>query len=201
MDAIFSYMEKYDYENLFFCQDKELNFKAVIAIHDTTLGPATGDCRMWNRYDSEMDAIEDALRLARGMTYKYAAAGVNLGGGKAIIIGDPNRRDREPVFRVLGKFINRLGGRYITGEDVGMTLKDMEYIRMETEHVVTLPSYLGGGAGDIAPMTAFGVVRAMQACCRKVYGSDSLTGKRSIKRKVIIAFRSVTLDPRLPQAD
>jgi len=148
-----------------------------------------------------MDAIEDALRLARGMTYKYAAAGVNLGGGKAIIIGDPNRRDREPVFRALGKFINRLGGRYITGEDVGITLKDMEYIRMETEHVVTLPSYLGGGAGDIAPMTAFGVVRAMQACCRKVYGSDRLTGKRSIKRKVIIAFRSVTLDPRLPQAD
>jgi len=177
MDAIFSYMQKYDYENLFFCQDKELNFQAVIAIHDTTLGPATGGCRMWNRYDSEMDAIEDALRLARGMTYKYAAAGVNLGGGKAIIIGDPNRRDREPVFRVLGKFINRLGGRYITGEDVGTTLKDMEYIRMETEHVVTLPTYLGG-AGDIAPMTAFGVVRAMQACCRKVYGSDSLEGKR-----------------------
>ncbi len=177
MDAIFSYMEKYDYENLFFCQDKELNFKAVIAIHDTTLGPATGGCRMWNRYDSEMDAIEDALRLARGMTYKYAAAGVNLGGGKAIIIGDPNRRDREPVFRVLGKFINRLGGHYITGEDVGTTLKDMEYIRMETEHVVTLPTYLGG-AGDIAPMTAFGVVRAMQACCEKVYGDDSLAGKR-----------------------
>lgn len=177
MDAIFDYMEKYDYENLFFCQDKELNFKAVIAIHDTTLGPATGGCRMWNRYDSEMDAIEDALRLARGMTFKYAAAGVNLGGGKAIIIGDPKRRDREPVFRVLGKFINRLGGIYITGEDVGTTLQDMEYIRMETEHVVTLPTYLGG-AGDIAPMTAFGVLRAMQACCRKVYGSDSLEDKR-----------------------
>jgi leucine dehydrogenase len=177
MDAIFKYMEKYDFENLFFCQDKELDFKAVIAIHDTTLGPATGGCRMWNRYGSEFEAVEDALRLARGMTYKYAAAGVNLGGGKAIIIGDPSRRDREPVFRVLGKFINRLGGQYITGEDVGTTLQDMEYIRMETEHVVTLPTYLGG-AGDIAPMTALGVVRAMQACCQKVYGSDSLADKR-----------------------
>ena len=177
MDAIFDYMKKYDYENLFFCQDKALDFKAVIAIHDTTLGPATGGCRMWNKYAGEMEAIEDALRLARGMTYKYAAAGVNLGGGKAVIIGDPRRKDREPVFRVLGKFINRLGGRYITGEDVGTTLADMEYIRMETEYVVTLPTYLGG-AGDIAPMTALGTLRAMQACCKRVFGSDSLEDKR-----------------------
>jgi leucine dehydrogenase len=169
-------MEQYDYENLLLCQDKALNFKAIIALHDTTLGPATGGCRMW-RYENEMDAIEDALRLARGMTYKYAAAGVNLGGGKAVIIGDPKRTDREPVFRALGKFINRLGGIYITGEDVGTTLRDMEYIRMETEYVVTLPTYLGG-AGDIAPMTAFGTIRAMEACCKRVYGSDSLEGKR-----------------------
>ncbi|HUT70678.1 MAG TPA: Glu/Leu/Phe/Val dehydrogenase dimerization domain-containing protein [Desulfatiglandales bacterium] len=176
MESIFEYMEKYDYENLLLCQDKTLDFKAVIAIHDTTLGPATGGCRMW-QYDSEMDAIEDALRLSRGMTYKYAAAGVNLGGGKAVIIGDPSRKDREPIFRALGKFINRLGGKYITGEDVGTTLKDMEYIRMETEHVVTLPTYLGG-AGDIAPMTAFGTIRSMQACCNRVYGSTSLEDKR-----------------------
>ncbi len=170
-------MKHYDFENLFFCQDKALDFMAVIAIHDTTLGPATGGCRMWKDYHSEMDAIEDALRLARGMTYKYAAAGVNLGGGKAVIFGDPKRKDREPVFRALGKFINRLGGKYITGEDVGTTLQDMEYIRMETEYVVTLPTYLGG-AGDISPMTAFGTIRAMQACCNKVYGSDSLNGKK-----------------------
>jgi len=175
MRSILGYMEKYDYENLLFCQDRTLNIKAVIAIHDTTLGPATGGCRLW-QYDNEMDAIEDALRLARGMTYKYAAAGVNLGGGKAVVIGDPKRKDREALFRTLGKFINRLGGKYITGEDVGTTLKDMEYIRMETEHVVTLPTYLGG-AGDISPMTAFGVIRAMQACCKHVYGSDSLEGK------------------------
>ena len=176
MDSILNYMEKYDYENLLFCQDRTLDFKAIIAVHDTTLGPATGGCRMW-QYDSEMDAIEDALRLARGMTYKYAAAGVNLGGGKAVIVGDPNRKDREPIFRLLGKFINRLDGKYITGEDVGTTLKDMEYIHMETEYVVTLPTYLGG-AGDIAPMTAFGTIRAMQACCYRVYGSDSLEGKK-----------------------
>jgi leucine dehydrogenase len=176
METILGYMEKYDYENLLLCQDKALDFKAIIAIHDTTLGPATGGCRMW-QYDSEMDAIEDALRLSRGMTYKYAAAGVNLGGGKAVIIGDPSRKDREPIFRALGKFINRLGGKYITGEDVGTTLKDMEYIRMETEHVVTLPTYLGG-AGDIAPMTAFGTIRSMQACCNHVYGSTSMEGKR-----------------------
>ncbi|HDM09024.1 MAG: Glu/Leu/Phe/Val dehydrogenase [Deltaproteobacteria bacterium] len=175
MDSILAYMERYDYEHLFICQDKTLNFKAVIAIHDTTLGPATGGCRMW-QYGDEMEAIEDALRLARGMTYKYAAAGVNLGGGKAVILGDPHRKDREPVFRLLGKFIDRLGGLYITGEDVGTTLKDMEYIRMETPHVVTLPSYLGG-AGDIAPMTAFGVIRAMQACCNKVFGSNTIDGK------------------------
>jgi leucine dehydrogenase len=177
MQAIFEYMEKYDYENLFFCQDRALDFKAIIAIHDTTLGPATGGCRMWNGYGNEMEAIEDALRLARGMTYKYAAAGVNLGGGKAVIIADPKRKDREPVFRALGKFIDRLGGKYITGEDVGTTLQDMEYIRMETAHVVTLPTYLGG-AGDIAPMTAYGTIRAMQACCNRVFGSDSLEGKK-----------------------
>jgi leucine dehydrogenase len=162
MESIFGFMENYDYENVFFCQDKELNFKAIIALHDTTLGPATGGCRMW-QYPNEMDAVEDALRLARGMTYKYAAAGVNLGGGKAVIIGDPKRKDREPLFRTLGKFINRLGGKYITGEDVGTTLKDMEYIRMETEHVVTLPIYLGGagchlrcGLRHLLPLCSWG---------------------------------------------
>jgi leucine dehydrogenase len=172
MESILSYMEKYDFENLLICQDRAIGFKAVIAIHDTTLGPATGGCRMW-QYTSEMEAMEDAFRLARGMTYKYAAAGVNLGGGKAVIIGDPYRKDREPVFRVLGKFINRLDGKYITGEDVGTTLRDMEYIRMETPFVVTLPTYLGG-AGDIAPMTAFGTVQAMRACAKEIFGTDNL---------------------------
>jgi leucine dehydrogenase len=176
VDGIFDYLSSYDYENVFLCQDKTVGLRAVIVIHDTTLGPATGGCRMWT-YDSDWDAIEDALRLARGMTYKYAAAGVNLGGGKTVVIGDPKRRDREALFRTLGRFINRLGGKYYTGEDVGTTLEDMEYIRMETEYVVTLPTYLGG-AGPISPMTAFGVIQAMRACCKEVYGSDQLRGKR-----------------------
>jgi leucine dehydrogenase len=176
VEGIFDYLSKYDYENVFLCQDRAVGLKAVIAIHDTTLGPATGGCRMWT-YNSDWEAIEDALRLARGMTYKYAAAGVNLGGGKTVVIGDPRRRDREALFRTLGRFINRLGGKYYTGEDVGTTLEDMEYIYMETEYVVTLPTYLGG-AGPISPMTAFGVIQAMRACCREVYGDDGLREKR-----------------------
>ncbi len=176
MDSIFRYMAEYDHGNLFLCQDRALDFKAVIAIHDTTLGPAGGGVRMW-MYDHEMEALEDCLRLARGMTYKYAAAGVNMGGGKAVIIGDPKRRDREPVFRALGKFINRLGGKYWTGEDVGTTLEDMEFIRMETEYVITLPTYLGG-AGAISPLTAYGAIRALQACAVKVWNSESLEGRK-----------------------
>ena len=140
---LFDYMGKYKYENLFLCQDEEVDFKAVIAIHSTAFGPATGGTRMW-KYDSELDAIEDAMRLARGMTYKYAAAGVNLGGGKAVILADPKRPDREVVFRTLGKFINRLGGKFYAGEDVGTTLNDMEYMFMETPYMITLPEYLGG---------------------------------------------------------
>ncbi len=176
MDSIFQYMTDYDFENVFLCQDKKLDFKAVIVIHDTTLGPAGGGVRLW-QYNNEMEAIEDCLRLGRGMTYKFAAAGVNMGGGKAVIMGDPKRTDREPVFRALGKFINRLGGKYWTGEDVGTTLDDMEFIRMETEYVITLPTYLGG-AGAISPMTAYGSIRALQACANRVWGSDSLEGKK-----------------------
>ena len=175
-DGILSYMEKYKHEHLFFCQDEELDFKAILAIHSTLLGPAGGGTRMW-KYDSEIDAIEDALRLSRGMTYKYAAAGVNLGGGKTVIIADPKRPDREVIFRALGRFINRLGGIYYTGEDVGTTLEDMEYIAMETPYVITLPEYYGG-IGPISPMTAFGVLQAMRASAKEVFGSDDLSGKK-----------------------
>ncbi len=173
--AIFEYMKKYGHENLFFCQDDKTDFQAVIAIHSTALGPAAGGTRMW-QYDNEMDAIEDALRLARSMTYKYAAAGANMGGGKAVIIADPKREDREVIFRTLGRFINRLGGKFYTGEDVGTTLKDMEYLHMETPYVITLPQYLGG-LGPISPLTAFGVVQGMRACAKAVFGSDDLRGK------------------------
>ena len=175
MESILAYMERYDYENVFICQDRSVGLRAVIAIHDTTLGPATGGTRMWT-YRSEMDAIEDALRLARGMTYKYAAAGVNLGGGKCVVIGDPRREKSEMLFRALGRFINRLGGIYLTGEDVGTTLREMEYMRMETPYVVTLPASWGG-AGPIGGATAFGVVQGMKACANAVYGGDSLDGR------------------------
>ncbi len=175
MESILAYMERYDYENVFICQDRTVGLRAVIAIHDTTLGPATGGTRMWT-YPSEMDAIEDALRLARGMTYKYAAAGVNLGGGKCVVIGDPRREKSEMLFRALGRFINRLGGLYMTGEDVGTTLREMEYMRMETPYVVTLPASWGG-AGPIGGATAFGVVQGMKACAKAVYTTDSLDGR------------------------
>ncbi|HEX4835282.1 MAG TPA: Glu/Leu/Phe/Val dehydrogenase dimerization domain-containing protein [bacterium] len=175
MESILEYMERYDYENLFICQDRSVGLRAIIAIHDTTLGPATGGTRMWT-YPSELDAIEDALRLARGMTYKYAAAGVNLGGGKCVVIGDPRREKSEMLFRALGRFIHRLGGIYITGEDVGTTLREMEYMRMETPYVVTLPASWGG-AGPIAPATALGIVQGMKACARAVYENESLEGR------------------------
>jgi len=175
MDSILSYMARYDYENLYICQERETGLRAIIALHDTTLGPATGGCRMWT-YAREEDAVEDALRLARGMTYKYAAAGVNLGGGKCVVVGDPRTGKSEALFRALGRFIDRLGGAYITGEDVGTTLRDMEYIRMETPYVVTLPRELGG-AGDISPATARGTLQGMRAACAAAFGSPKLKGR------------------------
>lgn len=172
---ILDYMAKYDFRKLVFCQNRDVGLKAIIAIHSTALGPATGGLRMWT-YESEEDAIMDALRLGRGMTYKYAAAGVNLGGGKAVIIGDPKREKSEALVRAMGRFIQSLRGEYQTGEDVGTTLDDMETLHKETDYVVTLPEYCGG-AGDIAPATAFGVQQAMKAAAREVFGSESLKGR------------------------
>ena len=176
MDArILDYMQKYRFKKLVVCNDTDTGLRAVIAIHSTALGPATGGLRMWT-YDSEEEAIFDALRLARGMTYKYAAAGVNLGGGKAVIIGDPKKDKSEALMRAMGRFIDQLGGEYITGEDVGTTLDDMELLYSETEHVVTLPVH-AGGAGDISPATALGSVLATKACALRVWGTDSLAGR------------------------
>jgi leucine dehydrogenase len=173
---IFDYMRRYDYKKLVMCNDASSGLRAIIAIHSTSLGPATGGLRMWP-YATEEEAIFDALRLARGMTYKYAAAGVNLGGGKAVIIGDPKRDKSEALLRALGRFIDQLGGEYITGEDVGTTLDDMEVIFSETNHVVTLPKHCGG-AGDIAPATALGCVAATKACAKRVWGTEELKGRK-----------------------
>ncbi|GGE10562.1 leucine dehydrogenase [Marinithermofilum abyssi] len=172
---IFDYLEKYDYEQLVFCQDKESGLKAIIAIHDTTLGPALGGTRMWT-YKSEEDAIVDALRLARGMTYKNAAAGLNLGGGKTVIIGDPKKDKNEAMFRAFGRFIQGLNGRYITAEDVGTTVEDMDLIHEETRFVTGIsPAF--GSSGNPSPVTAYGCYKGMKAAAKVAYGNDSLQGK------------------------
>ncbi len=172
---IFNLMETYDYENIFFCQEKTLGLKAIIVIHDTTLGPAAGGIRMM-RYETESDAIKDAMRLARSMTYKCAAAGLPYGGGKCVVIGDPKRDKNEALLRALARFINRLHGLYLVGPDVGTTLEDMEIMRSESPYIVTLPESWGG-PGDSAPGTAFGVFRAIQACLKEVFGSASPEGR------------------------
>jgi leucine dehydrogenase len=133
---------------------------------------------MWN-YASEQDALIDVLRLSRGMTYKSAVAGINLGGGKAVIIGDPKKIKTEALLRSFGKFINNLGGKYITAEDVSMNSKDMEIISMETDYVTGLPESMGG-SGDPSPVTAMGVWMGMKASAKQVYGNDSLQGKKVI---------------------
>lgn len=172
---IFNYMERYDYEQLVFCQDKNSGLKAIIAIHDTTLGPALGGTRMWN-YDSEAAAIEDALRLAKGMTYKNAAAGLNLGGGKAVIIGDPKKDKSPEMFRAFGRYIQSLNGRYISAEDVGTTVDDMDLIHMETDFVTGIsPEF--GSSGNPSPVTAYGVYKGMKAAAKEAFGNDSLEGK------------------------
>ncbi|QQE76929.1 Glu/Leu/Phe/Val dehydrogenase [Alicyclobacillus sp. SO9] len=172
---LFSYLEKYDYEQVVFCQDEESGLKAIIAIHDTTLGPALGGCRMWT-YASEEDAVLDALRLARGMTYKAAASGLNLGGGKTVVIGDPKTHKSESLFRALGRYIQSLNGRYITAEDVGTNVHDMDTIHMETNYVTGI-SKAYGSSGNPSPMTALGVFRGMQATAKTIFGTDDLAGK------------------------
>ncbi|WP_349407722.1 branched-chain amino acid dehydrogenase [Pseudalkalibacillus sp. SCS-8] len=172
---IFKYMEQYDYEQLVICQDKQSGLKAIICIHDTTLGPALGGTRMWT-YETEDAAIEDALRLAKGMTYKNAAAGLNLGGGKTVIIGDPKSDKNEEMFRAFGRYIQGLNGRYITAEDVGTTVADMDLIRQETEFVTGVsPAF--GSSGNPSPVTAYGVYRGMKAAAKEAFGTDSLEGK------------------------
>ncbi|QKS70977.1 Glu/Leu/Phe/Val dehydrogenase [Paenalkalicoccus suaedae] len=172
---LFSYMEEYDYEQVVVCQDKQSGLKAIIAIHDTTLGPALGGTRMWT-YESEEAAFMDALRLAKGMTYKNAAAGLNLGGGKTVIIGDPKKDKNEAMFRAFGRYIQGLNGRYITAEDVGTTVEDMDLVYQETNYVTGVsPAF--GSSGNPSPVTAYGVYVGMKAAAKEAFGSDSLEGK------------------------
>lgn len=173
--SIFGQISTMNHEQLVICHDQTTGLRALIGIHNTVLGPALGGTRMWP-YASDSEAITDVLRLSRGMTFKNALAGLNLGGGKAVLIGDPKLKN-EAFLRRFGRFVESLGGRYVTAEDVNMKTSDMEYISMETRHVTGLPQ-IKGGAGDPSPVTAFGVYMGMKAAAKKAFGSDSLQGKK-----------------------
>lgn len=166
-------MSKYNHEQLLFCNDNATGLKAIIAVHNTTLGPALGGTRMW-AYNNELEALTDVLRLSRGMTYKNSISGLNLGGGKAVIIGNARTDKSEALMRRFGKFVNSLAGKYITAEDVGISTADMSWVNMETNHVVGLP----GKSGDPSPVTAYGVYMGMKAAAKLQFGSDSLAGKK-----------------------
>lgn len=172
---IFDAMKNLGHEELIFCHDKTTHLKAIIAIHDTTLGPALGGCRMWP-YPTEDDAVTDALRLSRGMTYKSAVAGSNYGGGKSVIWADPAKDKSEGLFRAFGRFVAGLSGRFITGTDVGTTAADMVHVHRETPNIVALPEDFGG-SGDSSIITAFGVWQGVKAAACEAFGSASLTGK------------------------
>ncbi|MBM2826162.1 MAG: Glu/Leu/Phe/Val dehydrogenase dimerization region [Dehalococcoidia bacterium] len=175
-NGLFARMKVGDYEQVALWYDKAVGLRAIIAIHDTTLGPALGGTRMYP-YATEDDAIIDALRLARAMTYKCAAAGLNLGGGKAVIIGDPAKDKSEGLFRSFGRFVHSLGGRYITTTDVGTSIEDLIYVREETPYVTGLPENMGGSGGT-SRATAVGIVAAMEVCAREALQASSLSGIR-----------------------
>lgn len=177
-NQLFEKMSAMDHEQLVFCRDEVSGLKAIIGIHNTVLGPAMGGTRLWN-YDSEEAAIKDVLRLSRGMTIKNAIAGLNIGGGKTVIIGDVKKLKNEALLRRFGKFVNSLNGKYWTAPDVNMGERDMEFIRMETPYVAGTPENMGG-SGDPSPMTAYGVYVGMKACAKQIFGKDSLEGKKIV---------------------
>jgi len=174
--GVYARVAQMGHEQVVFCYDEPTGLKAIIAIHNTVLGPALGGTRMWN-YANEQEALTDVLRLSRGMTFKASVSGLNLGGGKAVIIGDASKIKTEAFLRRFGKFVNSLGGKYYTAEDVNMKTADMEYIAMETKYVTGLPESMGGG-GDPSPVTAYGVYMGMKATAKKVFGGDNLSGKK-----------------------
>ena len=173
---IFETLDTFGHEQVVFCHNKDAGLKAIIAIHNTVLGPALGGTRMWP-YKTEADALNDVLRLSRGMTYKNAVAGLNIGGAKGVIIGDPATDKSEALFRSFGKFVDSLGGRYITAEDVGIDVNDMEYVYRETEFVTGVHQ-VHGGSGDPSPFTAYGALQGLMATLNKRFGDEEV-GKYS----------------------
>lgn len=179
---LFDSMSSMEHEQLVFCSDNQTGLKAIVGIHNTVLGPSMGGTRFWN-YATEEEAVKDVLRLSRGMTFKSSIAGLNIGGGKAVIIGDVTKLKNEALLRRFGQFINSLNGKYWTAEDVNMSTQDMEFIRKETPFVAGISEELGG-SGDPSPMTAYGVFVGMKAAAKKAYGSESLKGKKVLVQGV-----------------
>jgi leucine dehydrogenase len=174
--SAFNEITKLGHEQVVYCYDEPTGLKAIIAIHNTVLGPALGGTRMWT-YNNDQEALIDVLRLSRGMTYKAAISGLNLGGGKAVIIGDPKKLKNEAFLRRFGRFVDSLSGRYITAEDMNMSTADMVQISYETDYVMGMPESMRG-SGDPSPVTAYGVYMGMKASAKKAYGSDDLNGKK-----------------------
>ncbi|APY09291.1 leucine dehydrogenase [Winogradskyella sp. J14-2] len=172
VDPVFGQISFDDHEQIVFCNDKDTGLKAIIGIHNTVLGPALGGTRMWN-YNNEWEALNDVLRLSRGMTFKSAITGLNLGGGKAVIIGDAKTQKTPELMRRFGEFVHSLSGKYITAEDVGMATEDMDTVREVTPYVTGI-SESKGGAGNPSPITAYGVFMGMKAAAKFKYGSDVL---------------------------
>lgn len=170
----FEEMSALGHEQVVFCRDESVGLRAIIAIHDTSLGPALGGCRLYD-YPTEADALRDVLRLSRGMTYKAALAGLDLGGGKSVILGDRSVKS-EALFRTFGRFIDSLGGRYVAAEDMNTTVQDMGMIRRETDHVMGVAPW-AGGSGDPSPVTAWGVFQGVRAALEVVYGSSDVAGR------------------------
>jgi leucine dehydrogenase len=176
MDPVFGQLSFDNHEQIVFCNDKDTGLKAIIGIHNTVMGPALGGTRMWN-YANEWEALNDVLRLSRGMTYKSAITGLNLGGGKAVIIGDAKTDKTPEMISRFGQFVNSLSGKYITAEDVGTTTEDMDRIH-EVTNFVTGISKENGGSGNPSPVTAYGVYMGMKAAAKYKFGSDNLAGKK-----------------------
>ncbi len=174
--AIFDKMNEHDYEQLIFMNDSETGLRAITCIHNTVLGPAIGGMRVW-KYENEEDAIEDVIRLARGMTYKNAAAGIWSGGAKTVVMIDDEHPKTEAMLRSLGRYIDAMGGRYITAEDVGTTEEDMDHVYQETNYVLGT-NMKPGTSGNPSPSTARGVYMSMKAAANEKYGDESLKNKK-----------------------
>ncbi|WBX74413.1 Glu/Leu/Phe/Val dehydrogenase [Tenacibaculum pacificus] len=181
-DPVFGQLSFDNHEQIVFCNDEDTGLKAIIGIHNTTLGPALGGTRMW-QYKSEWEALNDVLRLSRGMTYKSAITGLNLGGGKAVIIGDAKTQKNDALMRKFGEYVNSLGGKYLTAEDIGMETRDMDIIREVTPHVTGVSEAIGG-SGNPSPVTAYGVYMGMKAAAKYRFGSDNLAGKKVLVQGV-----------------